>query len=83
MRARGFVITCVEVWADYWYSYLDALLGGVGLATEKLFVRLGDLVIAISERIKEGLISLGVPAERIRIVENGVEFQACTEYKAR
>ena len=73
--AKGFVITCVEVWTDYWYEYMGFPLGGIGIAAERLLVRLGDLVIAISEKIKRELISLGLDVDRIRVVENGVDFE--------
>ena len=74
-KARGFVITCVEVWADYWYDYLGTFLGGVGLTAERLLIRLGDLILAISEKIRDDLIALGLDAKRIRVVENGVDFK--------
>ncbi|MFY0407342.1 glycosyltransferase family 4 protein [Solicola sp. PLA-1-18] len=71
-RAR-FVVTWHEVWGrEYWRSYLGPL-GVVAAALEKLAASLPDHIVAASEGTAERLRDLGVAADRITVVPNGVD----------
>jgi glycosyltransferase involved in cell wall biosynthesis len=68
------VVTWHEVWRGYWREYLGSL-GAVGKLMEKtILLGLADRVIAVSDQTKDDLISLGVSAEKISIVPNGIDF---------
>lgn len=68
------VITWHEVWRGYWQKYLGSL-GIVGRLMEKtILLGLADKVIAGSDQTKDDLISLGVSADKISIVPNGIDF---------
>lgn len=68
------VITWHEVWRGYWQKYLGSL-GIVGRLMEKtILLGLADKIIAGSDQTKDDLISLGVSADKISIVPNGIDF---------
>ena len=73
-RRSPLVITWHEVWRGYWREYLGSL-GIVGRLMEKtILLGLADKVIAVSDQTKDDLISLGVRAEKISIVPNGINY---------
>lgn len=68
------VITWHEVWRGYWQKYLGSL-GIVGRLMEKtILLGLANKIIAGSDQTKDDLISLGVSADKISIVPNGIDF---------
>lgn len=71
-RRSPLVITWHEVWRGYWREYLGSL-GIVGRLMEKtILLGLADKIIAVSDQTKDDLISLGVRAEKISVVPNGI-----------
>jgi glycosyltransferase involved in cell wall biosynthesis len=58
-----------------WYQYLYSRLN---TGWEKRAYRNAGMVVAPSEKIREELISIGVPAERIRVIYNGVDLNEFT-----
>ncbi|MDD5093856.1 MAG: glycosyltransferase family 4 protein [Dehalococcoidia bacterium] len=73
VRREPLVITWYEVWNDYWYEYLGKK-GIFGKFVEKAVARLAGTVIAISEQVKDDLIAIGVKAENIKIVPDGMNL---------
>jgi len=67
------IITWYEIWGDYWFEYLGRK-GIFGWIVERMSAKLPQLIIPISEKIKEDLKSLGVSEEIMRVVPNGVDF---------
>jgi len=80
IRNSQFLITFHEVWGDYWLEYLG-FKGLFGKIIEKSTARLPKAMIAVSEKTKEGLLSLGAPEECISIVPNGIDFQRIQHVK--
>jgi glycosyltransferase involved in cell wall biosynthesis len=74
-RYRSFFITWYEVWNQRWYSYLGRG-GWLGIAVERLAVRLPNRIIAISAKTRDGLLTVGVDDARIDLVPNGVDVEA-------
>lgn len=75
IKRSPLVITWHEVWRGYWQEYLG-LLGIVGRLMEKtILLGLADKIIAVSDQTKDDLISLGVKAEKISIVPNGINYE--------
>ena len=67
------VVQWHEVWGvEYWHEYLGAA-GRVAASLEWCTARLADHVIAGSEDVRERLAALGVPPERMTVVQNGVD----------
>ena len=81
MKGEAMVMTWDEVWGGYWYEYLGPLLGFWGSAVEKTVIKLPELMIAISPKIKEDLIAIGADPDKVRVVENGVDFHRIQEVK--
>jgi glycosyltransferase involved in cell wall biosynthesis len=74
LKGTPLAVTWHEVWRGYWREYLGTL-GIVGRAMERtILLGLADRVIAVSEQTRDDLISLGVNAEKISIVPNGIDF---------
>lgn len=68
-------VTWHEVWREYWQKYLGPL-GIVGRLMEKtILLGLADIIIAVSDQTKNDLISLGVKAEKISVVPNGINYE--------
>jgi len=68
-------VTWHEVWRGYWQKYLGSL-GILGRVMERtILLALADKVIAVSDQTKDDLISLGVQAEKISVVPNGIEYE--------
>ena len=73
VRRKRFVVTWHEVWGrDYWTSYLGPL-GVVAAALERLAASLPDHVVAASTGTAERLQELGVAADRMTVVPNGID----------
>lgn len=81
LKNTPFVITWYELWGDYWYEYLG-LKGCFGKIIENLALKLPNIIIPISERIKEDLLKNGVSKKFLRVVPNGVDFQRIQSIKA-
>jgi len=73
LRDSTFVVTWFEVWDDYWYDYLGSK-GAFGKAVERLTVRLPDVIVPISNYIRDDIRELGRDS-RINVVENGVDYE--------
>ena len=73
IRKSNLIITWHEVWDDYWYEYLGRK-GVFGRWIERIVARLSRNVIAISERTKRELISIGAGGN-IQIVPGGVDIE--------
>ena len=74
LKGTPLAVTWHEVWRGYWGEYLGSL-GAVGRAMERtILLGLADRVIAVSEQTRDDLVSLGVSAEKISIVPNGIDF---------
>lgn len=74
LKRAPLAITWHEVWRGYWRKYLGSL-GAVGRLMEKtILLGLADRVIAVSDQTKDDLISLGVRAEKISVVPNGINY---------
>ncbi len=75
LKRTPLVVTWHEVWRGYWKEYLGSL-GIVGRAMERtILLGLADRVIAVSDQTRDDLISLGVSAEKISMVPNGIDFE--------
>lgn len=74
LKRTPLVVTWHEVWRGYWREYLGSL-GAVGKLMEKtILFGLADRVIAVSDQTRDDLVSLGVSAEKISVVPNGIDF---------
>jgi len=73
IRKSNLITTWYEVWDDYWYEYLGRK-GVFGRWIERIVARLSRNVIAISERTKRELISIGAGGN-IQIVPGGVDIE--------
>ncbi|MFH0904460.1 MAG: glycosyltransferase family 4 protein [Methanobacteriota archaeon] len=74
------IFTWHEVWGDYWYEYMGRF-GYFGKLVESIVSKLTSKSIAVSEMTKNGLGSLGVSAENIRIVPNGIDVKIISSIK--
>ena len=75
-------VTWHEVWGDYWYSYMGCI-GVFGKFTEKLATNISDRIISVSELTKRKLTAIGVNAERISVIPNGVNLEAVRNAKPK
>ncbi|MGC8816322.1 MAG: glycosyltransferase family 4 protein [Candidatus Hadarchaeum sp.] len=79
LKGTPLAVTWHEVWRGYWGEYLGSL-GVVGRAMERaILLGLADRVIAVSEQTRDDLVSLGVDADRISVVPNGIDFDAISK----
>ena len=81
LRRAPLVITWHEVWGDYWREYLGRM-GLLGMLVEKGTVRLPKKIIPVSERVREDLIGMGVAADRLEVVGNGVDLEQIRSVEA-
>jgi glycosyltransferase involved in cell wall biosynthesis len=77
-KRTSLIITCYELWGDYWYEYLGQK-GIFGKMVERLTLRLPNLIITDSEKVKNGLISVGVNHGKIKVIPDGVDFKGIQE----
>jgi len=73
IKGSNFVVTWHEVWDKYWYEYLGKM-GIFGLLVERLLTRSSKNMIVVSERTKEGLLSIGYKGNAY-VVHNGIDYQ--------
>jgi len=74
IRGTPVIFTWHEVWGDYWYEYMGKP-GFLGKLAEIMVSKMASKSIAVSEMTKNGLGSLGVGDENIRIVPNGIDLK--------
>lgn len=65
------IITWLEVWRDYWSSYLG-FPGHAGALIERLTSKIASRNIAISNRTKSDLLGLGL--SDVEVVPGGIDF---------
>ncbi len=73
LRRTPVIFTWHEVWGDYWYEYMGKT-GAFGKLVEIMVSKLTNFSIVVSEMTRNGLESLGVRDENIRIVPNGIDL---------
>ena len=78
LRRTPIIITWYEIWRDYWFEYLGKK-GIFGYLIEKITLKLPDLIIANSEKIKDDLTSVGVDTNKIKVSPNGIDYQWISE----
>jgi len=76
IKNSRFVITWQEVWGDYWYEYAGWFVGFVGKLMERILAHLPNLIITDADKVKEGLIALGIPSEKVRVIYDGIDVDA-------
>ncbi|MCU4139665.1 MAG: Glycosyltransferase involved in cell wall bisynthesis [Methanophagales archaeon] len=77
-RRTSLVITWHEIWDNYWFEYLGKK-GLFGWIVERLTARLISKNIAVSERTKKDLESLGV--KNVKVIHNGIDFKKIESVK--
>lgn len=80
VKREPLAIEWYETWGDYWYEYLGRK-GIFGKIIEKMITRLPKRIIAISDRVKQDIVSLGVKKAKIVVVSNGVDFESIQNIK--
>src|SRR4030042_4112732 len=75
------ILTIHEVWGDYWYEYLGGVPGFFGKTLEQMIVKLPTVIITVSETTRKKLITLGIDAEKIHVIPNGVDVEAIQNSK--
>jgi len=68
------VVTWHEVWGAYWSEYFGPL-GCLGRVVERAVASLSDHCIAVSQKVKQDLLTLGVSPSHISVAPNGVDFE--------
>ena len=81
IKGNRFVVTWQEVWGNYWYEYAGRIVGFIGKLMERTLAHLPDMIITDADRIREGLIGLGVPGERVKVIYDGIDVDAFREVK--
>lgn len=81
LRGTPLVITWHEVWGDYWREYLGKK-GLLGMQVERGALRLPDMIIPVSERVRDDLLDMGVRAEKMVVVPNGVDLKKIDSVEA-
>jgi len=80
-RGTPLVITWHEVWGDYWREYLGKK-GLFGMLVERGALKLPNMIIPVSERVRDELLDMGVGAEKMVVVPNGVDLKKIDSVKA-
>lgn len=78
---RTFLVDWWEVWGSYWREYFGKK-GFLGRMLEKMCCKLPSRLVAISQLGKEQLMTLGVRAEKIQVIHNGIDIKTITEIPA-
>ena len=77
LRRVPLVVTWHEVWGGaYWRRYMGRAGGTVAAVVERLSLRLPHRIVAVSEPTAARLRELGVPAERLVVIEAGIRREA-------
>lgn len=71
--SSSFVVSWYEVWGDHWFNYLGKS-GMAGLAVERMFCKIPDRLIAVSEQTKFDLLAAGVREENVTAIPNGINY---------
>lgn len=74
MRRSKMFVSWYEVWGQHWLEYIGKL-GHVGLAVEKIFCRIPDGIIAVSDVTSDDLHALGVKPGVVRVIANGIDYR--------
>lgn len=72
-RSSSFVVSWYEVWGTHWFDYLGKP-GMAGLAVERMFCRIPDRLIAVSEQTRSDLLAAGVRKENVTAIPNGIDY---------
>lgn len=67
------IITALEIWGDYWYTYLG-FMGFFGKALEKIIYRLSDHIICISPKTEKNLQDIR-RINRSMVIPPGINFK--------
>ncbi len=81
LRGTPLVITWHEVWGGYWREYLGKK-GLLGMMVERGVARLPEMIIPVSERVRDDLLDMGVGAEKMEVVPNGVDLKKIDSVEA-
>jgi glycosyltransferase involved in cell wall biosynthesis len=73
LRDTPFIVTWYEVWKSHWLEYLGKP-GILGMLAEKVFCRIPDTIIAVSEMTRTDLFDLGARREQVTMIPNGIDF---------
>ncbi len=81
IKRKPLVITWLEVWDTYWYSYLGTIAGSIGRVIERLTMHLPDSIVAVSNKTKEDLVRCNVDHRRIDVIPVGIDLEriACIQ----
>jgi glycosyltransferase involved in cell wall biosynthesis len=72
------IISCWEIWGNYWTEYLGKL-AAFGMIAERLTIKLPDWMVVETEDTKKGLVEWGFNSGRISLVPSGVDNKAIRE----
>lgn len=75
------VVTWHEVWGAYWKEYLGKL-GHCGSFVERSVASLSDHLIAVSDKVRRDLASIGVNESSISVIPNGIDFESVMKTQA-
>jgi glycosyltransferase involved in cell wall biosynthesis len=67
------VVDWWEVWSLHWFEYFGKI-GLAGFLIERLFCRLFNHIIALSEKEKQQLIGIGVRGHAVTVIPNGLDL---------
>lgn len=67
------IITALEVWDDYWYTYLG-FMGFIGKTLEKIIFRLSNNIICISQKTENDLKNIR-KIKRSIVIPPGINFK--------
>ncbi len=81
LRQIPLAITWHEVWGDYWHEYLGRT-GILGRWVEAGAARLPEKIIPVSEHVREDLLAMGVRADKMEMIPNGVDLQKIVSVEA-
>lgn len=68
------VVDWWETWDSHWFEYYG-WKGFIGIILERICSRIPKGIISISELGKQQLVDIGVSAQKIRVIPNGIDFK--------
>ncbi|MFH1126722.1 MAG: glycosyltransferase family 4 protein [archaeon] len=75
LKKKPLVATWHEVWGrKYWRDYLGYVKGHIGYFVERAAVRMHDKYVVVSEHTRKKLLEMGVSADDMTVIPNGVDF---------